>query len=236
MAAPKEIDLSTEKFIQDMAEINPKYDDSVIIKAYEIARRLHDGQFRKSGEPYIIHPVAVAKILAGFGMDNETIIAGLLHDAVEDTGYTREQLVEDFDEKIADLVEGVTKLTNISYDSTEAAQAENFRKMFLAMSKDIRVLIVKLADRLHNMRTLEYMTAEKRMIKSRETLEIYAPLAGRRGIFSIKFELEDLSLKYLHPDEYKKLVDAVEKRKPEYEKNLKSLTGIISQELEARKR
>ena len=232
MAEPKQIDLSTEKFIQDMSGINPKYDDSVIIKAYEIARRLHDGQFRKSGEPYITHPVAVAKILAGFGMDNETIIAGLLHDAIEDTKYTRDQLAADFDGKIADLVEGVTKLTNISYDTTETAQAENFRKMFLAMSKDIRVLIIKLADRLHNMRTLEYMTPEKREIKSKETLEIYAPLAGRLGIFSIKFELEDLSLKYLHPNEYKKLVDAVEKRKPEYEKNLEVLTGIISQELD----
>ena len=167
MAAPAVIDLSTEKFIRDMTEINPKYDDSVIIKAYEIARKLHDGQFRKSGEPYIIHPVAVAKILAQFGMDNETVIAGLLHDVVEDTRYTREQLAADFDEKIADLVEGVTKLTNISYDSSEAAQAENFRKMFLAMSKDIRVLIVKLADRLHNMRTLEYMPTEKRKTKAR---------------------------------------------------------------------
>ena len=228
MAAPKVIDLSTEKFIREMTEINPKYDDSVIIKAYEIARRLHDGQFRKSGEPYIIHPVAVAKILAEFGMDNETVIAGLLHDAVEDTGYTREQLVADFDEKIADLVEGVTKLTNISYDSSEAAQAENFRKMFLAMSKDIRVLIVKLADRLHNMRTLEYMPTEKRISKAMETLEIYAPLAGRLGIFSIKFELEDLSLKYLHPLEYKKLVAAVDRRKSEYARNLKVLTGTIS--------
>ena len=228
MAAPKVIDLSTEKFIKDMTEINPKYDDSVIIKAYEIARRLHDGQFRKSGDPYIIHPVAVAKILAEFGMDNETVIAGLLHDVVEDTGYTKEQLAEDFDEKIADLVEGVTKLTNISYDSTEAAQAENFRKMFLAMSKDIRVLIVKLADRLHNMRTLEYMPTEKRMTKAMETLEIYAPLAGRLGIFSIKFELEDLALKYLHPLEYKKLVAAVDRRKYEYARNLKVLTSTIS--------
>ena len=228
MAAPKVIDLSTEKFIREMTEINPKYDDSVIIKAYEIARKLHDGQFRKSGEPYIIHPIAVAKILAEFGMDNETVIAGLLHDAVEDTGYTREQLVKDFDEKIADLVEGVTKLTNISYDSSEAAQAENFRKMFLAMSKDIRVLIVKLADRLHNMRTLEYMPTEKRISKAMETLEIYAPLAGRLGIFSIKFELEDLSLKYLHPLEYKKLVAAVDRRKYEYARNLKVLTSTIS--------
>ena len=228
MAAPKVLDLSTEKFIRDMTEINPKYDDSVIIKAYEIARSLHDGQFRKSGEPYIIHPVAVAKILAQFGMDNETVIAGLLHDVVEDTRYTREQLAEDFDEKIADLVEGVTKLTNISYDSSEAAQAENFRKMFLAMSKDIRVLIVKLADRLHNMRTLEYMPTEKRKTKAMETLEIYAPLAGRLGIFSIKFELEDLALKYLHPLEYKKLVAAVDRRKSEYARNLKVLTGTIS--------
>ena len=228
MAAPKVLDLSTEKFIRDMTEINPKYDDSVIIKAYEIARSLHDGQFRKSGEPYIIHPVAVAKILAEFGMDNETVIAGLLHDVVEDTRYTRDQLAEDFDEKIADLVEGVTKLTNISYDSSEAAQAENFRKMFLAMSKDIRVLIVKLADRLHNMRTLEYMPTEKRITKAMETLEIYAPLAGRLGIFSIKFELEDLALKYLHPLEYKKLVAAVDRRKSEYARNLKVLTGTIS--------
>ena len=232
MPAPAIIDLSTEKFIADMSSINPKYDDSVIIKAYEIARGLHEGQFRKSGEPYIIHPVAVAKILAGFGMDNETVIAGLLHDAVEDTDYTREQLIEDFDEKIADLVEGVTKLGNISYDSTEKAQAENFRKLFLAMSKDIRVLIVKLADRLHNMRTLEYMPTNKRITKAMETLEIYAPLAGRLGIFSIKFELEDLSLKYLHPLEYKKLVDAVQRRKPEYDENLRLLTGIISDELE----
>ncbi len=228
MAAPKVIDLSTEKFIRDMTEINPKYDDSVIIKAYEIARKLHDGQFRKSGEPYIIHPVAVAKILAQFGMDNETVVAGLLHDSIEDTGYTRDQLAEDFDEKIADVVEGVTKLTNISYDSSEAAQAENFRKMFLAMSKDIRVLIVKLADRLHNMRTLEYMPTEKRITKAMETLEIYAPLAGRLGIFNIKFELEDLSLKYLHPLEYKKLVAAVDRRKTEYARNLKVLTGTIS--------
>jgi GTP pyrophosphokinase len=232
MAVQKIVDLSTEKFIHDMSEINPKYDDSVVIKAYEIARSLHDGQFRKSGEPYIIHPVAVAKILAGFGMDNETVIAGLLHDVVEDTDYTREQLVKDFDEKIAALVDGVTKLGNISYDSTEAAQAENFRKMFLAMSKDIRVLIVKLADRLHNMRTLEYMPTNKRKTKALETLEIYAPLAGRLGIFSIKFELEDLALKYLHPIEYKKLALAVEKKKAVYEKNLVSLTKEISTELE----
>jgi GTP pyrophosphokinase len=233
MAVREIIDLSTEKFIRDMSDINPKYDDTAIIKAYDIALRLHDGQFRKSGEPYIIHPIAVAKILAGFGMDNETVIAGLLHDVVEDTEYTREELVEDFDEKIAALVDGVTKLGNISYDSTEAAQAENFRKLFLAMTKDIRVLIIKLADRLHNMRTLEYMPTEKRITKAMETLEIYAPLAGRLGIFSIKFELEDLALKYLHPIEYKKLSTEVNKKKAKYEKNLEVLMREISAELDA---
>ena len=233
MAVNKDIDLSTDKFIQDMVEINPKYDDSAVIKAYWIARDLHHGQYRKSGEPYIIHPVAVAKILAGLGMDNETIIAGLLHDAVEDTNYTVQNVADDFDDRIALLVEGVTKLGNISYDSSEAAQAENFRKMFLAMSKDIRVLIIKLADRLHNMRTLEYMPTDKRVSKALETLEIYAPLAGRLGIFSFKFELEDLSLKYLHPSEYKKLSDAMKNKQVEYDKNLDVLISEISSELDA---
>ena len=233
MAVREVIDLSTEKFIRDMTEINPKYNDSAVIKAYEIALRLHDGQFRKSGEPYIIHPIAVAKILAGFGMDNETVIAGLLHDVVEDTDYTREELVEDFDEKIAALVDGVTKLGNISYDASSAkVQAENFRKMFLAMSKDIRVLIIKLADRLHNMRTLEYMPTNKRKSKAMETLEIYAPLAGRLGMFSIKFELEDLALKFLHPIEYKKLSDAVELKKAKYEQDIEALISEISIELD----
>ena len=232
MAKKETVDLSTENFIKEMSEINPKYDDSVIVRAYEIARSLHEGQFRKSGEPYIIHPVAVAKILANFGMDNETVVAGLLHDAVEDTSYTHEQLAEDFDDKIAALVDGVTKLGNISYDSSETVQAENFRKMFLAMSKDIRVLIIKLADRLHNMRTLEYMSSEKRITKSMETLEIYAPLAGRLGIFSIKFELEDLALKFLHPSEYKNLEATVKKKKEDYEKNLDGLISEISNELD----
>ena len=224
--------LTTEQFMADITEINPKYDDSIIIKAFEIALELHDGQFRKSGEPYIIHPIAVAKILATFGMDNETVVAGLLHDVVEDTEYTREQLVEDFDDRIALLVDGVTKLGNIKYDSKEVAQAENFRKMFLAMSKDIRVLIIKLADRLHNMRTLEYMPTNKREEKALETLEIYAPLAGRLGIYCIKFELEDLALKYLHPLEYKKLSDQVAQKQASYEQNITNLIEEISESLE----
>ena len=232
MAINEVLDLTTEHFMDEMAAINPKYDDSIIVKAYDIAYRLHDGQFRKSGEPYIIHPVAVAKILANFGMDNETVVAGLLHDSVEDTEYTREMLVEDFNERIALLVDGVTKLGNIKFDSNEELQAENFRKMFLAMSKDIRVLIVKLADRLHNMRTLEYMPTNKRESKALETLEIYAPLAGRLGIFSIKFELEDLALKYLHPIEYKKLSDVVSVKRAEYEKNIVNLIDTINEELD----
>ncbi|MBQ0040663.1 MAG: bifunctional (p)ppGpp synthetase/guanosine-3',5'-bis(diphosphate) 3'-pyrophosphohydrolase [Clostridiales bacterium] len=226
------LDLTTEHFMDELIAINPKYDDTIIVKAYEIAFRLHDGQFRKSGEPYIIHPIAVAKILANFGMDNETVVAGLLHDSVEDTEYSRDDLVKDFDERIALLVDGVTKLGNIKYESNEEMQAENFRKMFLAMSKDIRVLIVKLADRLHNMRTLEYMPTNKRESKALETLEIYAPLAGRLGIFSIKFELEDLALKYLHPLEYKKLSSVVNKKKEQYEKNIEQLIETINAQLD----
>ncbi len=224
--------ITTEQFIEDLSSINEKYDDPMIIRAFEIANNLHNGQMRKSGEPYIIHPVAVAKILASFGMDIETVVAGVLHDVVEDTAYTREQLVEDFNEEIALLVDGVTKLGNIKYDSKEEMQAENFRKMFLAMSKDIRVLIIKLADRLHNMRTMEFMPPHKRKEKSAETLEIYAPLAGRLGIYSIKFELEDLAFKYLHPADYETLSVQVNKRKDIREKIVDRLIDEISEELD----
>lgn len=225
-------DITTENYISELAKINPKYDTKEIRKAFEIAKRLHKNQFRKSGEPYMVHPIEVSKILAGFGMDNETIVSGLLHDAVEDTEYTREQLIEDFNEDIALLVDGVTKLGNIKYDTKEKMQAENFRKMFLAMSKDIRVLVVKLADRLHNMRTLEYMPTHKIEEKALETLEIYAPLAGRLGIYSIKFEFEDLCLKYLHPKEYKELEHKVQARKEERGKIIEHLINEISDELE----
>ena len=224
--------MTTEQYIEDLKTMNERYDDPMIIKAFEIANRLHNGQMRKSGEPYIIHPIAVSKILASFGMDNETVVAGLLHDVVEDTEYTREELVEDFNEEIALLVDGVTKLGNIKYDSKEELQAENFRKMFLAMSKDIRVLIIKLADRLHNMRTMEFMPPHKRKEKSAETLEIYAPLAGRLGIYSIKFELEDLAFKYLHPEDYESLSVQVSKRKEEREKIVDQLIDEISDELD----
>ena len=224
--------MTTEEFIAKLESLNHKYNSPLVVKAFEIANNLHKGQLRKSGEPYIIHPIAVSFILANFGMDTETIIAGLMHDVVEDTPYTREQLVEDFGEEIALLVDGVTKLGNIKYDSKEELQAENFRKMFLAMSKDIRVLIIKLADRLHNMRTLEYRPTKKREEKALETLEIYAPLAGRLGIYSIKFELEDLALMYLHPNEYKELSSKVSQRRESRESVVQRLISEIKEGLD----
>ncbi len=205
--------LSKEAFLERILKFNSNYNIEAIGKAFEIGRTLHDGQLRKSGEPYFIHPIEVAIILAELGMDDDAIIGGLLHDVVEDTEYTREQLVKDFSEDIAVLVDGVTKLGSIKFESKEELQAENFRKMFLAMSKDIRVLIIKLADRLHNMRTMQHMKPHKQVEKSRETLEIYAPLASRLGIAAVKFEMEDLALKYLQPEEYKDLVEKVENRK-----------------------
>ena len=221
-----------KEFIEKLLSINPNYNTESIEKAYEVAKRLHEGQVRKSGEPYLIHPVNVAYILAELGMDEATIVGGLLHDVVEDTEYTREDLVGDFSEEIAVLVDGVTKLGNIKYESKEEIQAENFRKMFLAMSKDIRVLVIKLADRLHNMRTLEFMKPEKRIEKATETLEIYAPLAARLGIFSIKFELEDLALKYLHPEEYDDLVIKIGQMKTKRETIINNVIAEIKESLD----
>lgn len=208
---------SKNDFLNELLGYNNSYDIVLIKKALEKAINLHDGQLRKSGEPYIIHPMSVAVILAQLGMDEATIVAGLLHDVVEDTQYTREELVEDFNEEIALLVDGVTKLGAIKFDNKEEAQAENLRKMFLAMSKDIRVLIIKLADRLHNMRTLEYMKPEKIREKAQETMDIYAPLASRLGIYTIKFELEDIALKYLEPVDYKNLTKAISLKKGQRE-------------------
>ena len=220
------------EFLEKILSINSKYDTELIGKAFDTANRLHDGQFRKSGEPYIIHPVNVAYILAEMGMDDATIVGGLLHDVVEDTDYTREQLVNDFGEEIALLVDGVTKLGTIKFESKEEIQAENFRKMFLAMSKDIRVLIIKLADRLHNMRTMEYMKPEKIVEKCNETLDIYAPLASRLGISKVKFELEDLALKYLYPEEFQDLKQKVNKRKEEREATINNVIAEIKDALD----
>ena len=186
-----------------VSSYHPSSDLDIIIKAYDLAKDAHKEQKRKSGEPYLIHPVCVAIILAQLEMDKETIVGGLLHDVVEDTKYTTEDLTGMFSAEVAALVDGVTKLTQLNYSADKLElQAENLRKMFLAMAKDIRVIIIKLADRLHNMRTMEFMKPEKQREKSRETMDIYAPIADRLGISKVKVELDDLSLRYLEPDAY----------------------------------
>ena len=222
---------SKKKFLKDISEYR-QHDLDLIGQAYDKAKALHNGQLRKSGEPYFVHPIAVAEILAKYGMDDITIMAGLLHDAVEDTEYTKEQLAADFGDEVALLVDGVTKLGSIKFDNKEEQQAENLRKMFLAMAKDIRVLIIKLADRLHNMRTIEYMSPAKIIEKSQETLDIYAPLASRLGIYQIKFELENISFKYLHPEEYEKLEAEVSEKKKQREGFITKVSDEIREALD----
>lgn len=219
------------EFLETILEYNPNYDIDLIGRAYDVAEEMHRGQLRKSGEPYLIHPMAVAEILADLGMDEETIVAGLLHDVVEDTEYTKEKLVEDFGEDIALLVDGVTKLGSLKFESKEERQAENLRKMFLAMSKDIRVLIIKLSDRLHNLRTINYMTHDKIIEKCRETLDIYAPLAARLGMYAIKMELEDIALKFLDPEAYYNLAEQVSERKDEREEAIAVVVEKIKEAL-----
>ena len=199
-------------------------DLSDIERAYKVAKEAHEGQFRKSGEPYIIHPLCVAIILAELELDKESIIAGLLHDVVEDTVMTSEDVAREFGDEVALLVDGVTKLTQLNYQHDKIeVQAENLRKMFLAMAKDIRVIMIKLADRLHNMRTMQYQSPAKQVEKSRETMDIYAPIAHRLGISKIKVELDDLSMKYLMPDTYNDLVKQVDINRPGREAFIKSI-------------
>ena len=220
--------------IERIQKYHPNADISMAERAYHLAKNAHGNQVRKSGEPYIIHPLCVATILADLEMDKETIVAGLLHDIVEDTDCTREQITELFSAEVASLVDGVTKLGKLSYDADKVeVQAENLRKMFLAMAKDIRVIIIKLADRLHNMRTLKYMRPEKQIEKSRETMEIYSPLADRLGIASVKIELDDLALKYLEPEAYFDLVEKIALRKKERDEYVQSLVDDVRGYIEA---
>ena len=215
------------KLMEAIKAYHPSTDLTMIEKAYRLADEAHKGQLRKSGEPYIIHPICVAIILAELELDKETITAGILHDVVEDTAYTLEEITEMFGSEVALLVDGVTKLTQLNYSMDKVElQAENLRKMFLAMAKDIRVILIKLADRLHNLRTLQYQKPEKQIEKARETMDIYAPLASRLGISKIKVELDDLSLRYLEPEVCEELEEKIELRK---EERTRFINGIIEE-------
>ena len=222
-----------DELIASVKKYHPSTDISMIEKAYKIAYEAHKDQKRKSGEPYIIHPLCVGIILADLELDKETIVAGLLHDVVEDTVMTTEEITEEFGAEVALLVDGVTKLGQLSYSADKVeVQAENLRKMFLAMAKDIRVILIKLADRLHNMRTLKYMKPEKQKEKARETMDIYAPLAQRLGISKIKVELDDLSLKYLEPEVYYDLVEKIALRKTERQKFVDGIVAEVRTHIE----
>lgn len=239
----REPDEMFDELLTEVAKYHPSDDATMLRKAYDIAYNAHKDQVRKSGEPYILHPLSVAIILAQLELDKETIVAGILHDVLEDTVMTEDELREEFGNEVLLLVDGVTKLahlhlTDTSVDPKEKnaarldMQAENLRKMFLAMAKDIRVILIKLADRLHNMRTLQYQSKEAQQRIARETMDIYSPIARRLGISKIKIELDDLSLKYLEPEAYQDLVEKIDMRKSIREDYVKSLIDIVSSHLE----
>ena len=228
-------EITIQDVISKRKEHSRRVDTKLIMKAYNLANEKHKDQKRSSGEPYIIHPLNVAYILADIGLDESTIAAALLHDVVEDTDVTDEYLRKEFSDEIADMVAGVTKLSNIQFASIEEQQAEDYRKMFLAMGKDIRVILIKLADRLHNMRTLKYLKRERQIANAKETMELYAPLANRLGLYSLKWELEDLSFKYLEPEEYHELVEGINKKREERLKFIEKIMNDIRAELKKQK-
>lgn len=221
-----------ERLMKKIDENCTNVDKNMVEKAYFFADKAHKKQKRESGDPYITHPVEVACILADMGMDTSTIVAGLLHDVVEDTDFTHEDITSEFSGEVANLVEGVTKLGQLEHKTREEQQADNVRKMLLAMAKDIRVILIKLADRLHNMRTLKYMPAKKQKEKSQETLNIYAPLAHRLGMSKVKWELEDLSLRYINPNEYYFIVRKIAEKRAEREKYIEKIIAELKDKLE----
>jgi len=219
------------RLVNRIKQYDPNCDFALLEKAYMMSKAAHEGQLRVSGEPFIVHPLEVAIILADLELDCKSIIAGILHDTIEYTTCTMEQLKENFGEEIAALVDGVTKLGQIPYTTKEEQQAENLRKMFLAMAKDIRVILIKLADRLHNMRTLKYMSPDKQLEKAKETLEIYAPLAHRLGISKVKWELEDICLRYIDPKGYYDLVEKIAKKRKEREAYISQIIDTLKEKL-----
>ena len=225
-------DAQFEALVKKIQE-NTHFDVGRIRAAYEMARLAHTGQFRRDGSPYVTHCIAAADISVDIGLDEDSIIAALLHDVIEDTSLTHEDIARQFGPAVADIVEGVTKLTRVQYTSKEDEQAENLRKMLMAMAKDIRVILIKIADRLHNMRTMAYQSPEKQKTKSLETMEIYAPIAHRLGMQRAKWELEDLALQYLDPDGYKEITDNLTKRMPELEAFMDSMRAKIMARLES---
>ncbi|MBS5858127.1 MAG: RelA/SpoT family protein [Clostridia bacterium] len=228
-------EIKIQDVIAKRKEHSRRVDTKLIMKAYNLANEKHKEQKRGSGEPYIIHPLNVAYILADIGLDDSTICAALLHDVVEDTDVTDADLRKEFSDEIADMVAGVTKLSKIQFATVEEQQVEDYRKMFLAMGKDIRVILIKLADRLHNMRTLKYLKRERQIANARETRDLYAPLANRLGIYSLKWELEDLSFKYLEPEEYHELVEGINKKREERTKFIDKIMDDIRVALKKQK-
>ena len=223
--------VTIEDIINKQKENYPNCNEALIRKAHEYATENHGDQCRKSGEPYMIHPMNVAYILAELELDDETLCAALLHDVVEDTPKTHEDLVKEFGESIAEMVAGVTKLGTLRYTTLEEQQVENYRKMFLAMGKDIRVILIKLADRLHNMRTLKYLTRDRQIANAEETQDLFAPLANRLGIYSLKWELEDLAFKYLHPEDYHEIVTGLDRKREERLKFLNKIDEDLTNEI-----
>lgn len=221
-----------EKLMKKIDKNCNNIDRDMVQRAYSLAYSAHKDQRRESGEPYIMHPLEVAGILADMGMDTSAITAGLLHDVIEDTDYTYEEISKEFSEEVANLVEGVTKLGKIKYKTKEEQQADNVRKMLLAMAKDIRVILIKLADRLHNMRTLKYMSVEKQKEKAKETFDIYAPLAHRLGMFKIKWELEDLAFRYMNPNEYYFIVRKIAEKRVERENYIELVVSQLQESLD----
>src|SRR5512135_3529587 len=220
-----------DQILSEVAGYHPGADLQMVRKAYDFAAAAHEGQTRKSGDPYVTHPLSVASIIAELKLDVASVCAGLLHDCVEDTSATVEQLGEIFGKEIAFLVDGVTKLGKLPYSTREEQQAENFRKMLLAMARDIRVILVKLCDRLDNMRSLHHLPPEKQERIAAETMQIYAPLANRLGIQWIKIELEDLAFKYLHPGDYDQLAADVAKTRRERLEYIGAVEGLIHHEM-----